>query len=55
MNKDRITVSFELLFLNDLFSSDVIDKNLYDMAVKKIVSGDGTDRDIPEPSMLATA
>jgi hypothetical protein len=33
---EKITISLEILLLNDLLSSKVIDKNIYDQAMEKI-------------------
>jgi len=38
MNKEKITVSLEILILNDLLRAKVIDKDIYDKAVQKIES-----------------
>ena len=37
MNNTKAVISLELLFLNDLFRTKVIDKDIYDQAVQKIV------------------
>ena len=34
--KEKATISLELLFLNDLLRTKVIDKEIYDKAVAKI-------------------
>ena len=37
MEKQNVTISLELLLLNDLFRTKIIDENLYNMASKKII------------------
>lgn len=38
MNKEKTTISLELLLLNDLLRTNVIDKTIYDKAAAKIVA-----------------
>ncbi len=38
MNEKKTTISLELLLLNDLLRTNVIDKEIFDKAVQKIVS-----------------
>lgn len=38
MNKDNTTISLELLLLNDLLRTGVVDKEIYDQAAQKIVT-----------------
>ena len=38
MNKNQTNISLELLLLNDLLRTKVIDKSVYDMAVQKITT-----------------
>lgn len=37
-NNKQTTISLEMLLLNDLLTSQVIDKDLYDRAAQKILS-----------------
>ncbi len=39
MNIANVTISLELLLLNDLLGTNVIDKDTYDMAASKIGCG----------------
>lgn len=39
------TISLELLMLNDLFNNHVIDRQLYEEAVKKITAGINTNNE----------
>ena len=36
MNKEKVNISLQLLILNDLLRTNVIDKDIYDKAVQKI-------------------
>lgn len=38
MNKNQTNISLELLLLNDLLRTNVIDKSVYDMAAQKIMT-----------------
>ena len=38
MNKEKTTISLELLLLNDLLRTNVIDQTIYDKAAAKIVA-----------------
>ena len=53
MNKERITVSLEILILNDLLRASVIDKDIYDKAVQKIKSVKAT-QPANQPLVAAT-
>ncbi len=53
--KERSNISLELLLLNDLLHTNVIDKNLYDKAAQKIISLANTPKDLEKPVILATA
>lgn len=53
MNKERITVSLEILILNDLLRTKVIDKDIYDKAVQKIESVKAT-KPTNQPMVAAT-
>ena len=54
MNKERITVSLEILILNDLLRARVIDKDIYDKAVQKNESVKAT-KPANQPIAAATA
>ena len=55
MNKEKTTISLELLLLNDLLRTKAIDKELYDRAAQKIVSIRNSTQVNGHPMMLATA
>ncbi len=40
MNKSQTNISLELLLLNDLLRTNVIDKSIYDKAAQKIMTTD---------------
>lgn len=40
MNKEKTSISLELLLLNDLLRSQAIDKYIYDKAVQQILSAE---------------
>ncbi len=40
MNKTKTNISLELLILNDLLRTNVIDKSIYDEAAQKIITAD---------------
>ena len=51
--KEKTNISLELLLLNDLLRTNVIDKEIYDRAVQKITVIVGTTTDTS--AILATA
>ncbi len=42
MNKHTTTINLELLILNDLLSTSVIDRDLYERAIKRIINMNNT-------------
>lgn len=55
MNKNKTMISLELLFLNDLLRTKVIDKDIYDKAVQKIANIKKTTHPTNPPMIMATA
>ncbi len=55
MNKEKTTISLELLFLNDLLRTNAIDKDIYDKAAQKIVSIKKAAQPVNQPIIMATA
>ena len=55
MNKEKTTISLELLFLNDLLRTNAIDKDIYDKAAQKIVSIKKAAQPVNKPIIMATA
>lgn len=55
MNNEKTIISLEILFLNDLFRTKVIDKRIYDLAVQKIESIKKPDQIISQPKVLSIA
>lgn len=54
VNKERITVSLEILILNGLLRTKVIDKDIYNKAVQKIESVKAT-QEPNQPIVVAIA
>lgn len=55
MNKEKTTISLELLLLNDLLRTKAIDKDIYDKAAQKIISIKRSAQPTNQQIMLATA
>ncbi len=54
MNEKKTTITLEILLLNDLLRTKVIDENLYNMASKIIISGE-KQFTTQQPAIAATA
>lgn len=52
--KENTNVSLQLLLLNDLFHSNVIDQSIYDKAVQKIIAFVSNKDSKKTPVVLAT-
>lgn len=56
MNKEKTTsICLELLLLNDLFRTNAIDKDIYDLAMQKIVALKKPDHNGSQPMIPAIA
>lgn len=55
MNNENTSISLELLLLNDLLHTKAIDKNIYDQALRKILSAEENFTINNQPAALATA
>ncbi len=55
MNKEKTTISLELLLLNELLRTQAIDQDIYDKAVQRIVSIKKSKQTVNQPIDLATA
>lgn len=53
--KEKKNISLQLLLLNDLLRTNVIDKNLYDRAEQKITTLVNNTKTTDTPVILATA
>ncbi len=53
--KENANISLQLLLLNDLLRTKVIDKDMYDIALTKITSSSNIKTFNKQPVILATA
>ena len=53
--KENANISLQLLLLNDLLRTNIIDKDLYDRAAQKITTLINTTKTTDIPVILATA
>ena len=55
MNQNKATISLEVLLLNDLLRVKAIEKDIYDKAVRMLVSIKNQTRPVNRQETLATA